>query len=153
MTRGRLGDATVPRHRGGLGYRAGRRAPIRADGAAVVLVDISSEVTRVAGTIADETERPVRGFVADAADATAMETVLDAVAAELGDVSILVNSAWAGGGESVLGMSGSQWDETLRGTLTSAFVCVRGVLPGMIGARSGRDREPLVGERRTVWRS
>lgn len=81
------------------------------------------------------------GAFAAAADVTRPDEVRAAVAGAseaLGRVAILVNNAGAGRSAPFRGTGRALWDEMLDVNLTSAYHCVREVLPGMVDAAHGR---------------
>jgi NAD(P)-dependent dehydrogenase (short-subunit alcohol dehydrogenase family) len=107
------------------------------EGAAVALLDRDPVVAEVAAGVSAETGSRTHAAVADATDADAVAAALDDVASALGPLGILVNNAWAGGGEAAVGITDDQWRDTIAGTLTSAFVCSRAALQRMIPAGRG----------------
>ena len=75
------------------------------------------------------------------ADVTRPEQVraaMEAAAGSRGPISILVNNAGAGKSAPFRRTERALWDEMLELNLTSAYMCTREVLPGMIEAGSGR---------------
>jgi NAD(P)-dependent dehydrogenase (short-subunit alcohol dehydrogenase family) len=108
----------------GIGLEIARR--FTAEGAAVAVLDLTPS-----------TEPGVLAVVADAADPAAVAAGLATIVTKLGPVEVLVNDAWGGEGEGAVDTTDAQWAGALRGTLTSAFVCTRAVLPAMIAARRG----------------
>jgi 3-oxoacyl-[acyl-carrier protein] reductase len=74
----------------------------------------------------------------DACDEASVAAAFSAVEAALGPVDVLVNNA--GGavtGDRLEETSLADWDRTLRLNLTSQFLCIRAVLPGMKARRAG----------------
>jgi len=108
----------------GIGLEIARR--FKAEGAKVATLDVAPRAEP--GTV---------GIVADAADGAAVAEAIERIEATLGAVDVLVNDAWDGAGEATLDTSDEQWARSLRGTLTTAFVCTRAVLPAMIAAKHG----------------
>lgn len=137
MTNKRLLDvvAIVTGAASGIGEAVANH--LASEGASVALVDTSRSVVRVAQHIGKSSGRAVRGNVADACDSAALDEVMAEVRHELGVAGVLVNNAWSGSGTGALDTTETQWNQTLRGTLTSAFVFSRAVLPQMIGAGTG----------------
>ena len=126
----------------GAGRGIGRATALRlaADGARVVVNDVDAE--RVAQVVAELGDAGVAG-VADVTD----EKAVAALVGRTGPVDILVNNAggalpgaaWA----PVAGTTLADWEGFLALNLTSAFLCTRAVLPGMLAA--GRGHVVFVG--------
>lgn len=115
----------------GVGEAIARR--LARDGVSVVLIDISSKVTNTAKVIAEESGSQTLAFIADACDSKAMCEVVNSVQAALGPIDILVNNAWGGTATgAAIDITEEEWNQTLRGTLTSAFVSTQSVLPRMV---------------------
>jgi 3-oxoacyl-[acyl-carrier protein] reductase len=74
----------------------------------------------------------------DVTDGTAVESLIDAIAKELGAVSILVNNAGITRDQLLLRMKDEDWQATLDTNLTSVYRCSKAVLRGMMKARKGR---------------
>lgn len=126
MSDGRLTGkvALVTGGASGIGLEIARR--FATEGAKVAVLDRN-----------EQGQPDVLGLVGDAADAASVDAAMQRIRAELGPVDILVNNAWGGEGEATIEITDAQWAGALRGTLTSAFVCTRAVLPGMVAARRG----------------
>ncbi|MSP67362.1 MAG: 3-oxoacyl-[acyl-carrier-protein] reductase [Alphaproteobacteria bacterium] len=75
---------------------------------------------------------------ADLADAVAVEALLPAAEAALGQVDILVNNAGLTRDGLVLRMKDADWDLVLRTNLEAAFRLSRAALKGMVKRRQGR---------------
>ena len=78
------------------------------------------------------------GRVLDVAQAGAGEALVDAIAAEFGPVSILVNNAGITRDQLLLRMKDEDWQAIIDTNLTSVFRLSRAVLRGMMKARKGR---------------
>jgi NAD(P)-dependent dehydrogenase (short-subunit alcohol dehydrogenase family) len=77
-------------------------------------------------------------FEFDACDEASVTAAFTAVEAGLGEVGVLVNNAGAAvTGARLEETSLADWDRTLRLNLTSQFLCIRAVLPGMKARRAG----------------
>lgn len=79
--------------------------------------------------------------IAVAADVGEADSVVDMVARvgdELGPVSILVNNAGITDDNLVVRMKSEAWDRVIQTNLTSAYLCTKAVLRGMLKARWGR---------------
>ncbi len=75
-------------------------------------------------------EGSVRGFSADMADATSIDSFMDAVQAE-GPVDILVNNVGASPSRNFLYMTDEDWFSLFELNLMSAVRCTRRLLPAM----------------------
>jgi len=78
------------------------------------------------------------GKVLDVRDAAACAAFIEAVAAEFGPVTILVNNAGATRDNLLARMKDEEWDDVQATNLKSVFALSRAVLRGMMKARSGR---------------
>ncbi|GAB2459406.1 SDR family NAD(P)-dependent oxidoreductase [Jatrophihabitans fulvus] len=107
---------------------------LAANGAAVLVHDISgSGATRVAEEIA-EAGGTARAFVGDAADPTSNEQAV-AAAAELGPLRIAVNNAGITGIDApVPEMAVDNWNQVVGVNLSGVFYGMRAQLPAMMGA-------------------
>jgi 3-oxoacyl-[acyl-carrier protein] reductase len=77
----------------------------------------------------------VRADVSDIDDVTAM---FARVEEELGTVDVLVNNAGITDDGLMLRMGIEQWEGVIGTNLTSAYLCIKAALRGMLRARSGR---------------
>ena len=128
----------------GLGAAiAGRLAR---DGADVVLLDVSADVTATAdrlaggvggaGDVADG--RVAMGLVADVSDETASAAAVERAVHTLGGVDVLVNNAGIGGPDTdVTGTSLAEFRRVLDVNLTGTFLMCRAAAAVMIGQGSG----------------
>ena len=78
------------------------------------------------------------GRVLDVCDSAAVETLVDAIAAEHGAISILVNNAGITRDQLLLRMKEEDWQIILDTNLSSVFRTSKAVLRGMMKARKGR---------------
>jgi 3-oxoacyl-[acyl-carrier protein] reductase len=76
-------------------------------------------------------------YLADVADAGAVQQMCAAVAAELGTVDILVLNASVRREIPFTDMSFDEWRQVMSISLDGSFHCIKAVLPGMIAAGSG----------------
>jgi NAD(P)-dependent dehydrogenase (short-subunit alcohol dehydrogenase family) len=80
-----------------------------------------------------------RSFVCDVTDRTSVETTLDIVEEELGQVSILVNNAgWGGPFHLTNEVSDAEWERIFATNIRSAFWFCRRLLPPMQNTGFGR---------------
>jgi len=78
------------------------------------------------------------GKVLDVTDAASVEAVVDAVQAEFGAPSILVNNAGITRDNLLMRMKEEEWDAVIQTNLTSVFRMSKACLRGMMKARYGR---------------
>src|SRR3954464_6276326 len=111
---------------GGIGTALVRR--FAAEGAQVRCIDIDPERARAAAGAAGAAAAAV---VADVTVASDVERALG------GRVDVLVNNTLSATGEQPVTIDEEWWRRDMDGTLTSAFLCIRAVLPGMIERGGG----------------
>jgi NAD(P)-dependent dehydrogenase (short-subunit alcohol dehydrogenase family) len=111
---------------GGIGTVLVRR--FADEGALVRCIDIDPERARAAAAGAGSDAEAV------VADVTVAADVGRALA---GQVDVLVNNALSATSDNLVTVDEEAWRRDLDGTLTSAFLCTRAVLPGMIERGAG----------------
>jgi meso-butanediol dehydrogenase / (S,S)-butanediol dehydrogenase / diacetyl reductase len=111
---------------GGIGTALVRR--FAAEGASVRCIDIDAARAQAAAGAAGP------GAEAIVADAT---LAADAERALGGQVDVLVNNTLSAIGDNLVTIDEESWRRDMDGTLTSAFLCTRAVLPGMIERGGG----------------
>ncbi len=79
-----------------------------------------------------------RGFVCDMSSREAVQKLLPAVEAALGPIDILVNNAGITRDNLFVRMTDADWDDVIEVNLTSAFRLTRVALKSMLRRRSGR---------------
>ena len=79
-----------------------------------------------------------RGLVLDVASAASIEAALADIEAHEGAIGILVNNAGITRDGLMLRMKAEDWDQVIATNLTSVFRLSKGVLRGMMKARTGR---------------
>ena len=75
---------------------------------------------------------------ADVSDSSAVKSMVEAIADELGGVDVLVNNAGVAMRRGLDDLTEADFDRTIAVNLKSAFVCTQAVLPGMRARRWGR---------------
>ena len=110
---------------GGIGSALVRR--FAAEGASVRCIDMDAGRATAAAAAAGSA---VEAIVADVTVAADVERALG------GRVDVLVNNTLSATGDNLVTVDEESWRRDMDGTLTSAFLCIRAVLPGMI-ERSG----------------
>jgi 3-oxoacyl-[acyl-carrier protein] reductase len=134
----------------GIGFATARL--LGSLGASVAVAATTGRAHDRAASLASEGVTAI-GVVADLTSEEAVERVVSEVTEALGPPTILVNNAGMtsvaapalspdtpGGEESgtITGLSQRQWQRSLARNLDTAFLCTRGVLPGMQAAGWGR---------------
>ena len=114
-------------------------ARLTADGASVVLIDISPEVLGTAAALAgDAPGATTSGLVADVSDETACENVISQAAARLGGVDLLVNNAGIGGPDTaVVDTAAADFRRVLAVNLGGTFLASRTAARLMIAQGTG----------------
>ncbi len=115
---------------------------------AAIADELAAQGARVVGTATSEAgaaaiaERLAahggQGRVLDVTDGAAIEALIEAVAGELGAISILVNNAGITRDQLLLRMKEDDWQAILDTNLSSVFRTSKAVLRGMMKARKGR---------------
>ena len=111
---------------GGIGTALVRR--FAAEGAHVRCIDIDPERADAAASAVGSA---VEAVVADVTVAADVERALG------GRVDVLVNNALSATSDNLVTIDEESWRRDMDGTLTSAFLCTRAVLPGMIERGGG----------------
>ncbi|MEO8801832.1 MAG: 3-oxoacyl-ACP reductase FabG [Rudaea sp.] len=78
------------------------------------------------------------GRVLDVTDGAAVEALIDAIAAEFGPITILVNNAGITRDQLLMRMKEDDWQAILDTNLTSVYRTSKAVMRGMMKARRGR---------------
>ncbi|MCV7359590.1 SDR family NAD(P)-dependent oxidoreductase [Mycolicibacterium fluoranthenivorans] len=116
-------NAVVTGGGSGIGLAISNR--LRADGYHVAVLDLNPS------------DAP-NSFVADVTDRAAVDKAMNAIRAQLGPVSILVNAAGLDSFGKFLDTSFERWQRVIDVNLNGVFHCVQAVLPDMIEAGWGR---------------
>ncbi|ULN33674.1 SDR family NAD(P)-dependent oxidoreductase [Mycolicibacterium smegmatis] len=110
---------------GGSGIGAAIVARLRADGLNVASLDLQPSDDEFS-------------HVADVTDRAAVDAAMNAVRAQLGPVSVLVNAAGLDCFKRFTDISFEKWQQVIDVNLNGVFHCVQAVLPDMIEAGWGR---------------
>lgn len=123
---------------GGRGVGAAVAARLARSGARVIVAArTAAELEQVAGTLRDE-GRDVHAIACDVADPASIERLAVRAAERLAHVDILVNNAGVAMAAPIHKTSVEDWNRLFTVNATSAFLCVKAFLPGMIERRWGR---------------
>ncbi len=79
-----------------------------------------------------------RGMVLNVSEADSIDSVLSDIAGEFGAISILVNNAGITRDNLMMRMKEEEWDDIMNTNLKSVYRLSKGVMRGMMKARSGR---------------
>ncbi|CDO32853.1 SDR family NAD(P)-dependent oxidoreductase [Mycolicibacterium porcinum] len=110
---------------GGSGIGAAIAARLRADGLNVAILDLQPTDDEFA-------------HVADVTDRAAVDTALNAVRAQLGPISVLVNAAGLDCFKRFTDVSFEKWQQIIDVNLNGVFHCIQAALPDMLEAGWGR---------------
>ncbi|MCI0624236.1 MAG: glucose 1-dehydrogenase [Acidobacteria bacterium] len=130
-------DRTVIVTGGGSGIGQAMAVRFAAERAAVVIADrnggrameVVRKITAAGGkAVATQTDVSLSHDV---------DAMMGLAAKSFGPIDVLVNNAAAPGGDNLALMDETTWDRDLAVCLKSAFLCCRGVLPGMIERKRG----------------
>src|SRR5208282_721942 len=77
-------------------------------------------------------------FPMDVAEEDQVKSAIKSVLAHFGKIDILVNNAGITRDQLVMRMKRGDWDAVLNTNLTSAYLCIQQVIPGMLKQRWGR---------------
>ena len=77
-------------------------------------------------------------FQLDVSDEEQIKAVVKAAITELGKIDILVNNAGITRDQLVMRMKRADWDAVMNTNLTSGYLCIQQVIPGMLKQRWGR---------------
>ena len=79
-----------------------------------------------------------KGMVLNVSEADSIDSVLSDIAGEFGAISILVNNAGITRDNLMMRMKEEEWDDIMNTNLKSVYRLSKGVMRGMMKARSGR---------------
>jgi 2-hydroxycyclohexanecarboxyl-CoA dehydrogenase len=110
---------------GGSGIGAAIARRLRADGLHVATIDLKESDEQFA-------------YTADVTNPAQVQQALTAIRAELGPVTVLVNSAGMEGFKRFTDLTFERWQQVIDVNLHGVFHCIKAVLPDMIDAGWGR---------------
>jgi 3-oxoacyl-[acyl-carrier protein] reductase len=117
----------------GIGLAIG--GALAAAGARVALVARNGELAATAAAALPGTGHA--GFSCDVSDGESVQSTVQAVESQLGDVAILVNNAGITRDGLLVRMKDEDWDEVMDINLKGAFLLTRAVAKGMMRRRDG----------------
>lgn len=123
----------------GAGSGIGRATALRsaAEGARVVVVDRDQDAaTRTADEVrsAGGLALPI---VADVTGEAAVAAIFSRAITEMGRIDVLVNNVGVSLGTDILDLDLATWERNVSVVLTSAYLCIRATLPGMVARGRG----------------
>jgi 3-oxoacyl-[acyl-carrier protein] reductase len=121
----------------GIGKAIARALAERGAAVAVNYVRRAGEADAVAAAIRSSGGKAL-AVKADVSEHPAVESMVAAVAAQLGPVDVLVNNAGVAIRRDLDDLTEADFDRTIATNLKSAFLCTQAVLPGMRERRWGR---------------
>jgi NAD(P)-dependent dehydrogenase (short-subunit alcohol dehydrogenase family) len=122
---------------GGSGIGRAVALELAANGAAVLVADLSREAAEAVAHEIDAAGGTGRPFVADVSDYSAVEAMVKA-GGELGPLRIAVNNAGIGGEAAPLAdYTLDGWHKVIAVNLDSVFYCIKAEIPAMIAAGGG----------------
>ena len=124
----------------GGGRGIGREIALAFARQGLVLALVGRDLGRVGEAAAEARALGVRAraFGLDVTDANAVPAVLSEVAAELGEVDVLVNNAGIAESAPFARTDRELWERHLRVNVTGPYLCAREALPGMLARGWGR---------------
>jgi 3-oxoacyl-[acyl-carrier protein] reductase len=120
----------------GIGAATARR--LAADGAAVVVADLTESDTEETTAAISDSGGTAIGVRCDVTAADQVEAAVERVVAELGRVDILVNNAGVIRDNLLFKMSEDDWDTVIAVHLRGAFLCSRAAQRHMVAQRYGK---------------
>lgn len=103
----------------------------------VALVSRSADKLEAVAKTAIEIGVEAKAFTVDLACVSQVQAEIQAIALEFGNIDILVNNAGMGYTANLSETPLADWQQVINLNLTSAFVCMMGILPGMRSRGSG----------------
>lgn len=124
---------------GGRGIGKSIALALAREGANVLVSGRHAETLEQTASEIRRLGRRAVAFVADVSQEQEVQEMVKSALREFGLLNILVNNAGIVGPTApITSVTREDWDQCLAVNLTSAFLCARAVLPGMIERRSGK---------------
>lgn len=124
---------------GGHGIGKAIALALAREGANVLICGRHEDTLQQTAAEIQELGRRGLAVVCDVAQEDQVEAMVQSALRAFGPLNILVNNAGIVGPTApITNVSREDWDRTLAVNLTSAFLCARAALPGMIERRSGK---------------
>lgn len=124
---------------GGHGIGKAIALALAQEGANVLICGRHEETLQQTAGEIQKLGRQGLAVVCDVAQEDQVDAMIKSALSAFGSLNILVNNAGIVGPTApITNVSREDWDHTLAVNLTSAFLCARAVLPGMIERRSGK---------------
>ncbi|MER1967945.1 SDR family NAD(P)-dependent oxidoreductase [Castellaniella sp. GW247-6E4] len=106
-------------------------------GASIVIADINAQGANDAAAKLRETGIQAQGFMVDVSDAHSVETLLEAIISQFGQLDILINNAGIGGNTTFLDITLETWNRTIAINLTGAFIVAQACARRMVAQGHG----------------
>lgn len=123
----------------GAGRGIGKAIATRlaADGASVIIADVSKETSEATARELEAAGRAAMAFLLDVTNAAQIGVLVDAVVLRFGRLDILVNNAGITRDGLILRMKEEDWDRVLAVNLDGAFLCAKAALRLMLKQKQG----------------
>jgi 3-oxoacyl-[acyl-carrier protein] reductase len=123
----------------GAGRGIGKAIATRlaADGASVIIADVSKETSEATARELEAAGRAAMAFLLDVTNAAQIGVLVDAVVQRFGRLDILVNNAGITRDGLILRMKEEDWDRVLAVNLDGAFLCAKAALRLMLKQKQG----------------
>jgi len=124
----------------GASQGIGRACAIRLAGGGATVALAARNQDKLNETVHEITAKngQASAFMLDVSDEEQIKSVVKEAIAQLGKIDILVNNAGITRDQLVMRMKRVDWDSVLNTNLTSAYLCIQQVIPGMLKQRWGR---------------
>ena len=124
---------------GGRGIGQAIALALAREGANILVCGRHEDTLKQTAEEIQQLGRQALTIVTDVSREEEVDAMVQSALREFGGVNILVNNAGIVGPTApITSVTRKDWDETIAVNLTSAFLCAKAVLPGMIQRRSGK---------------